>query len=74
VPRRGRAPRRRSRHARLAQPGPELPGRAHAALADFPHSNVSGGGLLRASTTAQQQLGSREPENTGKFEYLDSAS
>ncbi len=47
LPRRGPAPKRRSRYARLAAAKPELPGSRYAALADFLRGHTDGGALMR---------------------------
>ncbi len=47
MPRRGPAPKRRSRYARLAAAKPELPGNQLAALADFLREHTSTGALMR---------------------------
>ena len=47
LPRRGPAPKGRSRSARLAAAKPELPGSQYAALADFLRGHTSGGALIR---------------------------
>lgn len=47
LPRRGPAPRRRSRYVSLAAPSSGRPGRKLAALADFLRGHTDGGALMR---------------------------